>query len=1461
MPSVHAAPRSSIVVTETFGDFEDDSVDSSDETSSNGSNDDESDLIHPLAFKLAFIKLAPNDCTAYYAFLTDKDENEPVAKQYSVPTSPRGSPRNSAPGSADSSPQPTAGRLKINAVTRKVRNSSIGASGARGSAGSGTDDSFRESEEILFADFVHWIYDNEPKIQKILSALDSSLGAVIPSTAAVTEVIVKLQNAREPDVVKARDDLKSMINQTNEVRRYEESVRSGHLRRWMTLGSKDIMSGGYTWRLLWNQMQTMPLWGRVCQLSVADQVVALRPQDKAKAAGFGSGEAPVLEFNTNASNRNNVIILNHQKMDDELRSSDLKEAIAVVRSVVFSDDSAELAVLAKQQLAADAFREQNWRLMLGCGPEMMRRRMERNFSEIMDVSGMVASVSSAAVTPVVAVSPMSPNDGFARVDSHESLASARTPIPTSSSHDALPLSNKKMDMDGLRHNMEDFLKKIVKTGVIRKEASVAQDNADLVALHYDNEVEGDEEDGDGHTDTATESALNLMLTPVPPPRPTPVRGSSSTNIDVDTPATAGRAGLLRGYSEAAIAPDAASVTPPPAVAVDTPNAPVGAEIVVDLDMEPTEEEEEEDILDPDLSTTSGAGGAAVQHLTSTEEDSAATRANLLQEIVVGIVGRSEWQDGYAVNVSRLNGLAVDTSLLIITPKAVHLLKGFQVRVVVSKKGTQRMLEWTMSDDKKQFIDEQNEPTQWHRKNNSGQQQSTTVGGSRVSRDCFPTGSDKEESRLLEEVYQTLLSSDTAYSVIPLDEIFIIYRHRYQLKDTGLEIKDRHGNSFLFACGGADKGTSSYGAVGLAERILKKLIFELHLPNSIYHKYVSSAFTNFQLQAEGVVVGGYNRNFEHFYNHIMAQYLIQATKAWQKGEISNFEYLMHLNYSAGRSYHDLTQYPVFPWVLSDYSSDVLDLNNPKVFRDLSKPMGALGEKRLVQFVERYSTMEEFVKEEEQAARAAKLRMQAPAGDEEEEDDWDDFSGSTNTPPPFYYGTHYSCSGYVLYYLLRMQPYASAGIELQGGHFDVADRLFMSIESSWASASRENLQDVRELIPEFFCLPDFLQNSNGYEFGYTQKDDKVDNVVLPRWAHNDPIEFISKHREALESQYISEHLNEWIDLIFGSKQRGKEAVNSYNVFIHLTYPGEVDIDQIDDPVLRAATIAQIDNFGQTPIKLFQKAHPKRIVPDLYKSSNMVGSSSASIRAHGGDMASVGVRDRRLSAGAGLVSGPSGIDTKNLQRDTGVVLDPVSAQWHSHLQSPLCALGANSSQLVRVSYEQAQYPPNCGNMIDLGVGDMKVYNGRERIVSVPMNCCIIPPLYRKFIKLSQRNGTGLGIHSTHIVQRESTDVGHSSMYEMLHSKAITCVTASADGCYVVTGSLDMSVRLWKFEAQKANTGVSTGVASTLISSSSSAVASKDQVKELSLKVSCCCCVTYCIVVYCQLTDRFFVFLFFSL
>jgi hypothetical protein len=67
--------------------------------------------------------------------------------------------------------------------------------------------------------------------------------------------------------------------------------------------------------------------------------------------------------------------------------------------------------------------------------------------------------------------------------------------------------------------------------------------------------------------------------------------------------------------------------------------------------------------------------------------------------------------------------------------------------------------------------------------------------------------------------------------------------------------------------------------------------------------------------------------------------------------------MYLNTIAGRTYNDLTQYPVFPWVLQDYTSSQINLGDKKSYRDLSKPIGAQDPVREAKVQDRYSEFED------------------------------------------------------------------------------------------------------------------------------------------------------------------------------------------------------------------------------------------------------------------------------------------------------------------------------------------------------------------------------------------------------------------------------------------------------------------------------------------------------------------------
>jgi hypothetical protein len=134
-------------------------------------------------------------------------------------------------------------------------------------------------------------------------------------------------------------------------------------------------------------------------------------------------------------------------------------------------------------------------------------------------------------------------------------------------------------------------------------------------------------------------------------------------------------------------------------------------------------------------------------------------------------------------------------------------------------------------------------------------------------------------------------------------------------------------------------------------------------------------------------------------------LYQARERWVNGLMTNFEYLMTLNSFSGRSYNDWTQYPVFPWVLQDYTSSKLDLNDSSVFRDLRKPMGALNPLREREARKKFDDLMQQFKE----TRAA----------EAEGDPGDATEAQIPSIPPFHYGTHYSSAAGLLYYMVLFE----------------------------------------------------------------------------------------------------------------------------------------------------------------------------------------------------------------------------------------------------------------------------------------------------------------------------------------------------------------------------------------------------------------------------------------------------------
>ncbi|OHS93003.1 Beige/BEACH domain containing protein [Tritrichomonas foetus] len=347
-----------------------------------------------------------------------------------------------------------------------------------------------------------------------------------------------------------------------------------------------------------------------------------------------------------------------------------------------------------------------------------------------------------------------------------------------------------------------------------------------------------------------------------------------------------------------------------------------------------------------------------------------------------------------------------------------------------------------------------------------------------------------------------------YIEIELDTIRSIFLRRYLLMDTSIEIFATNHLSYFFDF-----------VEGQRDQLIKEFV-KLKLKNMIF--------------------------IQKTYDCINPL-LSKTQKQWMDGKMSNFEYLMSINTFAGRTYNDLAQYPVFPWILSDYTSDTLDLDDPNNYRDLSIPIGAYCKERLDQMVERMEASE----------------------------------GKANH---YLYGSFYSSAAVVIGFMIRVEPFTSLHIKLQSGRFDIPDRLFQSIPRTWNSVKTLSM-DFRELIPEFFFFPDFLVNSNHFDLG-----PKINDVELPRWAKS-PRDFVDKNRIALESPFVTRALPRWIDMIFGITSRGEPCYKIYNIFNPLFFPEGIaeDVKGNEDRKIFRTEFAAC--FGQAPQQLFKERHPKR------------------------------------------------------------------------------------------------------------------------------------------------------------------------------------------------------------------------------------------------------------------------------
>ncbi|XP_053273603.1 lipopolysaccharide-responsive and beige-like anchor protein [Pleuronectes platessa] len=473
-----------------------------------------------------------------------------------------------------------------------------------------------------------------------------------------------------------------------------------------------------------------------------------------------------------------------------------------------------------------------------------------------------------------------------------------------------------------------------------------------------------------------------------------------------------------------------------------------------------------------------------------------------------------------------------------------------------------------------------------------------------------------------------------------------------------------------------------------------------------------------------------------------------TQRWQRREISNFEYLIFLNTISGRTFNDLNQYPVFPWVITNYDSEELDLTLPSNFRDLSKPIGALNPKRAAFFSDRYES-------------------------------WED-----DQVPKFHYGTHYSTSSFTMMWLLRMEPFTTFFLNFQGGKFDHADRTFSSVARAWRNCQRDT-SDVKELIPEFYYLPEMFVNSNSYNLGVMEEGSVVSDVELPPWAKS-PEEFVRINRLALESEFVSCQLHQWIDLIFGYKQQGPEATRALNVFYYLTYEGAVNLNSFNDPMLREAVESQIRSFGQTPCQLLIEPHPPR-------SSAMQVTPLMFTEQMQQDVIMVLKFPSNSPVTHVAANTQPGLTSPAIITVTANRLFAVN-KWH----------GLAGHQSSTVQDQQYQLPVEIDPLIASNVGSHRrqISDLLDQSIQISSQCFIITADNR-FILLCGFWDKSFRVYST--------DSGKLTQIVFGHRDVVTCLARSESyiggDCYVLSGSRDATLLLWYWNGKHSSIGESLG------------------------------------------------------
>ena len=238
------------------------------------------------------------------------------------------------------------------------------------------------------------------------------------------------------------------------------------------------------------------------------------------------------------------------------------------------------------------------------------------------------------------------------------------------------------------------------------------------------------------------------------------------------------------------------------------------------------------------------------------------------------------------------------------------------------------------------------------------------------------------------------------------------------------------------------------------------------------------------------------------------FLGNAVHLWVTCQLSNFDYILLLNYLSGRTFANPNHYPVMPWI-----RDFTTQNGG--WRDLSKSKYRLN---------KGDTQLDLTYESVKICDPSQDSTFDPLGQQK---------AVTHIPH------HVSdVLSEITYYVYKARQTPKSV-------------LCKYVRNRWVPAEYpSSMQRLMEWTPDE-CIPEFFTDA---EIFNSVHEDLAD-LELPSWCESKE-DFIQWHRECLESQRVSEKLHSWIDLTFGYKLSGSSAVRAKNVCLNLV-DGHTDL----------------------------------------------------------------------------------------------------------------------------------------------------------------------------------------------------------------------------------------------------------------------------------------------------------------